>query len=141
VKRRFSIALCLMLAAGLCAKAQTRNWLEGTLLETEQQKVLEGTTRTTSSSGSSNKDGYSHDSATTKTDNYDTFQVYTISAGPKVYIAREQLYFPWSKPTLSDVGEAVKYAVEKGKLFVLTPDGKQHKMSIVKVSLREAPAQ
>jgi hypothetical protein len=68
------------------AMAQSRNWQTGTLMETEQQKVLEGSTSNRSGGG----DGYS---TTTKTDNYDTYQVFTISSGQMIYVAREHLFF------------------------------------------------
>ena len=72
---------------------------------------------------------------TTTTDDYDTFQVYTIQGGTKTYVARERLLFPWSKPANVTIGDKVKYSVQKNTLYVLDEDGKQHKAGIVKVSL------
>ena len=122
--------------------AAARNWQSGTLLETEQSKVREGSTKTSNTDGTAkdrgDKTDYSQNTTTTTTDNYETYQNYTIEAGKKLYVAREHLLFPWSKPANVTVGEPVKYAVEKGKLYLLDDDGKEHKTSIVKVSMNPA---
>jgi hypothetical protein len=141
VKLRKFLTLCLVLTVAVMVKAQSRNWQTGTLLETEQQKVLEGSTTNRTSSGNANNGNYSGNSTTTKTDNYDTYQVFTIGSGQMVYVAREHLFFPWSKPTLTTVGAPVKFAVEKNDLYVMDAEGKQHKMGIVKTALKTAPAQ
>jgi hypothetical protein len=137
VKLRKFLILCLALTLSVSVKGQSRNWQTGTLLETEQQKVLEGSTSNRTNSDNAN----SHDSTTTKTDNYDTYQVFTISSGQTIYVAREHLFFPWSKPTLTTVGAPVKFAVEKNDLYVMDAEGKQHKMGIVKVALKTSPPQ
>jgi hypothetical protein len=64
--------------------------------------------------------------------------VFTIQAEGKTYVARERLFFPWSKPALATVGEPVKFAVEKNNLFIMGDDGKQHKAGVVKVSMKAA---
>ena len=125
---------CMMLSVSFWANAQTRNWQSGTLVESEQTKVREGSTRNTTRD---HDDSNSH-STTTTTENYDTYQVFTIDAGQKTYVAREHLFFPWSKPSLATVGEPVKFAVEKNNLFVMGDDGKQHKMGVIKVSMKAA---
>jgi hypothetical protein len=141
VKLRRFLTLCLVLMLGVMVKAQSRNWQTGTLLETEQQKVLEGSTTNRINSGSGSNGNYSGNSTSTKTDNYDTYQVFTISSGQTIYVAREHLFFPWSKPTLTTVGAPVKFAVEKNDLYVMDAEGRQHKMGIVKTALKTAPAQ
>jgi hypothetical protein len=141
VKGRRTMIPCLVLVVTVWAQAQTRNWQTGTLLETEQQKILEGSTTNKAINGNAKNGNYSQDSTTTKTDNYDTYQVFTIGSGQKVYVARERLFFPWSKPALSTVGEPVKFAVEKNNLYIMDAEGKQHKLGIVKVSLKETPTQ
>jgi hypothetical protein len=140
VKLRQFLPLCLVLTLTVLSKAQTRNWQTGTLLETEQQKVLEGSTTNRTSNGNANDSSYSQNSTTTKTDNYDTYQVFTISSGQTIYVAREHLFFPWSKPTLTTVGQPVKFAVEKNDLYIMDTEGKQHKLGIVKIALKTAPA-
>jgi hypothetical protein len=117
----------------------SRDWKSGTLLETEKQQVHQGSTKTTNTEGTVKDKGkkadYSETRTSTTTDDYDTFQVYTIHADTKTYIARERLLFPWSKPANVAVGEKVKYVVQKNTLYLLDDDGKQHKASISKVSM------
>ena len=78
-------------------------------------------------------------STSPSTDNYETCQTYTIDAGNKVIIAKEHLLFPWSKTANVNVGEAVKYVVERGKLMMLDDDGKEHKASVVSSSMKSEP--
>ena len=117
----------------------SRDWKSGTLLETEKQEVRTGSTKTTNSDGTiknkGNKTDYSQTATSTTTDDYDTFQVYTVQSDTKTYIARERLLFPWSKPANVTVGEKVKFAVQKHTLYLLDDDGKQHKAGISKVSV------
>jgi hypothetical protein len=123
------------------ALAATRQWQSGKLLDTEQQKVTEGSTTTyNTDSQKKTKNGktdYSQNTTATTTDNTDTFEVYTIQGPEKTYIAREKLLFPWSKPANITVGAEVKYAVEGRRLIILDDDQKEHKASIVKTSLNQ----
>jgi hypothetical protein len=141
--RELRVCACLLLAIGLSAVAQNgRDWQSGMLMEAEQQKVKTGTIHTANTDGSAkdkgNRTDYSQNTTVTSTDDYDTFQVYTIRGPHKTYIARERLLFPWSKPANVTVGENVKYVVEKNKLILLDDDGKQHKAGITKVSVNPA---
>jgi hypothetical protein len=121
------------------ALAATRQWQNGKLLDTEQQKVTEGSTTTynTNSQKKNNngKTDYSQNTTATTTDNTDTYEVYTIQGPEKTYIAREKLLFPWSKPANVTVGAELKYAIEGRRLIILDDDQKEHKASIVKTSL------
>jgi len=134
-----------VLTLGLCTFAATaRDWQTGTLTDTEQQKVKEGSTTVANTDGNvknkgNNKAKYSENTTYTTTDNIDTYQVYTIRGAHKTYIAREKLLFPWSKPANITVGENVKYVVEKNKLIILDDDGKEHKAGISKVSVNTPP--
>jgi len=56
--------------------------------------------------------------------------------GRRVYVAKEHLLFPWSKSANVTVGEAVKFFPEKNKIYILDDDGKEHKATIVKVSMK-----
>jgi hypothetical protein len=138
--RSWKIAV-VALALTLTAHA-ARNWQTGTLTETEQQKVKEGSTHNTTTDGTvkdkGNKADYSQNTTTTSTDNIETYQLYTIEAGDKIYVAREHLLFPWSKPANVSVGEKVKFVIEKGKLYLLDDDGKEHKASVSKTSMKPA---
>ena len=141
--RRLPVALILIVLFALAAaNAAQRAWQTGKLIEVEQEKVKEGSTKTTSTDGTAkdkgNKTEYSGNSTTTTTDNIDTYQVYTIQGGDKVYVAKEKLLFPWSKPSSASVGDDVKFAVEKGKLYILDGDGKEHKATVTKTSMKPA---
>jgi len=131
----------LLVALALCTSGAdiSREWKSGTLFETEKQQVLTGSTKRTNKDGTIKDEGrktdYSQTTTSTNTDNYDTFQVYTIQGDTKTYIARERLLFPWSKPANVSVGEKVKYVVQKNTLYLLDEDGKQHKAGISKVSM------
>src|SRR5205823_2048575 len=130
--------LLVVVSSAFCTD-NSHNWQSGTLLETEKEQIPEGATKTSNTEGKAknkgNKTDYSQTTTSTTTENYDTFQVYTIQGDSKTYVARERLNFPWSKPANVTVGEKVKYAVEKNKLYVLDDDGKQHKAGISKVSV------
>jgi hypothetical protein len=119
--------------------AAARQWQSGKLLDTEQQKITDGsTTHYNTDSQKNNKNGktsYSENTTATTTDNTDTYEVYTIQGSERTYIAREKLLFPWSKPANVIVGDNVKYVIEGRKLVILDEDQKEHKASIVKTSL------
>jgi hypothetical protein len=131
-------ALAALLVSGN-ASAASRQWQTGTLAEMEQQKVKSGSTTFRHADGEAkDHDGkakYSGDSTETKSDDIDTYEVYTIETPDKTYVAREKLYFPWSKPASVNVGDSLKFAVEGGKLYILGEDQKEHKTSVSKVSL------
>jgi hypothetical protein len=143
----FSAGCLLVAAIALCAWGadNSREWKSGTLLETEKQEVRTGSTKTTNRDGTIKEKGkkadYSQTTTSTTTDDYDTFQVYTIQGDGKTYIARERLLFPWSKPANLSVGEKVKYVVQKNTLYLLDDDGKQHKAGISKVSMNQTAEQ
>jgi len=141
--RHFLAASALLLTAlGAFGADNSRNWQSGMLLETEKQQVKQGTTKTSNTEGTAkdkgNKTDYSQTTTSNTTEDYDTFQVYTIQGDTKTYVARERLLFPWSKPASVTVGEKVKYAVAKNTLYLLDDDGKQHKAGISKVSVNPA---
>jgi len=126
-----------------CVRATARQWQSGKLVDSEQQKVTEGSTTTYNTDGqakskSNGKTDYSQTTTATTTDNVDTYEVYTIQGPDKTYIAREKLNFPWSKPANVTVGAQVEFAVEGRKLYILDDDQKEHRASIVKTSLHHA---
>jgi len=138
------VVACAVVAFSMpvMAAPPQRDWQSGMLMETEQQKVKEGSTTTSSTDGSAkpkgNKVNYSENTTTQTNDNIDTYQIYTIRGTHKTYIAREKLLFPWSKPANVTVGEHVKYVVDKHKLILLDDDGKEHKATVTKVSVTTA---
>src|SRR5215813_10472404 len=134
--------LIMILIGGTVMFGATRQWQSGKLLDTEQQKVKEGSTTTYNTDGQAKdkkngKTDYSQNTTATTTDNIDTYEVYTIQGADKTYIAREKLLFPWSKPANVTVGADVKYAIDGRKLYILDDDQKEHKASIVKTSLNQ----
>lgn len=143
MKQRGFILLCLMLSVALWAKAQNRNWQTGTLSRTERIKVHEGSTETTTIDGylNANRNSYSPANipTTTTTPDFETYQEFTIEAGQEIYVAREHLIYPRSKPALPAVGGRVKFAVEQNILYFIGGDGKQHKAALVKSSSRRSP--
>ncbi len=134
----FTIFFC-----GAAAFAGARQWHNGKLLDTEQQKVKEGSVTTYNTDGqakpkNNGKTDYSQITTANTTDNIETYEVYTIQGPDKTYIAREKLLFPWSKPANVTVGDHVKFAVEGRRLYIMDEDQKEHKASIVKTSLSHA---
>ena len=138
------ILLFALLSCGANAFAGAREWQSGKLLDSERQEVKQGTITTYNTDGqaktkSNGKIDYSQTTTATSSDDVDTFEVYTVQAGGKTYIAREKLLFPWSKPANVAVGDTVKIAVEGRKLYILDDNQKEHKASIVKTSLDQRP--
>lgn len=135
-----AIVICL-LATVPAARADDHKWQTGTLTATEKQQVPTGSTVTSSTDASGKSSGdstkYSGTSTKTKTDNYDTYQVYTVESGNTIYVARERLLFPWSKPAKLSLGKEVKFAVEGDSMYILDGTEKQHKATIIKSSLKQ----
>jgi len=135
------IALSICLVSTLSLVAADRNWQTSILTATERQKIREGSTVTSHNDSSArdrnNGADYSNNSTTTKSDNYENYQVYTIQTGDTIYTASEHLLFPWSKPANVILGKPMKFAVEKGSMFILDDDGKQHKATIVSTALKQ----
>lgn len=133
------LLLCVLLAIPAFA-ATARDWHTGTLMETEQEKVPAGTISHSNTDVTAKDKGdktqYSGNRTTTTTQDYDTFQVYTVEGHNKVYTAREQLLFPWSKPANVTVGEKVKYVIDKNRMYLLDDDGKEHKAKVTKVKMK-----
>lgn len=140
-QRLLSVLIIVVTVSAVWA-GNSRNWQSGTLMETEQSKVREGSTKNSNTEGTAKNRGdktdYSQNTTTTTTDNYETYQSYTIKGEQKTYLAREHLLFPWSKPANVTVGDKVKFAVDKSKLYLVDDDGKEHKATIAKVSLNAA---
>lgn len=134
--RRSSSQAVLLIAIFLVTAtmfAAARQWQSGKLLDTERQKVHEGSTTTYHTE----QDGKSRHTTATKSENEDTYEVYTIKGPEKTYVAREKLLFPWSKPADVTVGAELKYAVDGQKLYILDSNEKEHKASIIKTSLNQ----
>jgi hypothetical protein len=136
--RVLALVVCLLGAVSVKA-ADNFNWQKGTLTATEREKVKEGSTITHNTDATAkdrgNKTDYSSNSRTTKSDNYENYQVYTIESGNIVYVASEHLLFPWSKAADVTLGQPVQFAVKGDKMYILDSSGKQHKATVRKTSL------
>jgi hypothetical protein len=124
---------------GWSQQKKTRDWQEGVLLSVEKTKELDSSTTTTDTEGKVKQgDKYSEQSTATKTQNYDYYAIYAVQAGNIVYTARQHLLFSFSKPANIALGEKLKYAVEKDKLYMLDDDGKEFSAKIVKKAMKDA---
>lgn len=138
--RSIALMLCLvsLVAAGI---AQDRNWQTGTLTGTERQKVPSGTRITSNTDGSAkdrgNKTDYSENKTTNKTQEYDTYQLFTIQSDNTIYEVSEHLFFPWSKPASLILGKPVKFALNNDTMYILDSNNKEHKASVIKTSLKQ----
>jgi hypothetical protein len=139
-RKALFLTICLFGLVTL-AVADDHNWQTGTLTATEKQRVPSGSTVTSNTDGSAKDHGnntdYSQNTTTTKSKDYDTYQLFTIESGNTVYVASEHLFFPWSKPANLTVGKPVKFAVENDSMYILDSSDKQHKLTVVKTSMKQ----
>ena len=128
------------IAALMPAMGVAAGWKQGKLLDTQQSKVLEGSISTSNTDGDlkdkGNKLEYSANTTGTTMENYDSYQTYTVQGNKYVYVAREHLLFPWSKPADVTVNGPVQYLISGNKLRLLDDNGKEHKATIIKKTLR-----
>ena len=136
------VPFLLVLLAMPAFAATARDWKTGTLTEIDQEKVPSGSISHSSADVTAKDKGdktqYSGTKTTTTSQDYDTFQIYTVEGGSKIYTAKEQLLFPWSKPANITAGEKVKYVIDKNRMYLLDDDGKEHKAKITKVKMKSA---
>ena len=95
----------MLLAVPAFAATAARDWHTGMLMETEQEKIPSGSISHSNADVTAKDKGdktqYSGNRTTTTTQDYDTFQIYTVEGNGKVYTAKEQLLFPGqNRPTL-----------------------------------------
>ena len=137
--RKISTLVGCFLFLVLFSRADSRNWQNGMLTATEKQQVPAGSTDFVSTDGSQKKNGdFSSDTTRTKSQDYDNYQVFTIQSGNVVYVVRERLFFPWSKPADLTLGKPVRFAVDGNTMYLLDSAEKEHKASIVKSALKDA---
>ena len=129
--------LCVLLSVAVWAPAQTRAWQTGTLSKSVQIKMQEGSRETGSIAGYLNDNRNSFSTAnvpnTSSTPDFATYQEFTIEVEQELYVVRQLLPHPWSKPAFRTVGEHVKFAVDAHAVYLIGDDGKQHKTAMVKV--------
>lgn len=134
---RRTFTLMIVVSALVFGSAKTRDWQNGKVLDTNRQRYFAGTVGNSNTNGSVDSSGNYHgNSSGGETAVYRTFESFVIEGEQYVYLAQERLRWRWSKAANVTVNGAVKYAVEKRKLFVMDEDGKEHEMEIVKKTLR-----
>jgi hypothetical protein len=134
---RCLIAIFLISVVAFGAEKQ-RDWQTGKVLDTNRQRYFAGTVGNSNSNGTVDSSGNYHgNSSGGETAIYRVFETFVIEGDQYVYLAQERLRWRWSKAANVTVNGAVKYAVEKRKLFVMDEDGKEHEMEIVKKTLRQ----
>lgn len=135
-RRSFSAAVVLLYPS-LTLQGWGKKWQEGTLVSADRQedRDLEHHTETNASSDDNGSYSSSRTDTVKKSDMYIIWMYYKISAGNKMYIARHMINLPWVKTATSEVGNTVKFAVEKNKLYILDQDGKEVKTEVVRTSV------
>ncbi len=127
----------VLLIATFAAAEKSRNWQNGTVLDSNRSRYFAGTVGNANTNGNiSDSGGYYGDTATSERAIYRVYQNFVIAGDQYVYLAQEHLKWRWSKPADLTVNGKVKYAVEKRKFYVIDDEGKEHEMEIVKKTLR-----
>jgi hypothetical protein len=134
IRSTFTLLPALLLTTTL---ALANPWHTGKLMDTEKQEVPTGSTTTYNTDAQAKNGKYSQSTTAHTTGDTDTYQVFTIQTHTKIYVVREKLNFPWSKPANITLGEDVKFTVQGNKMTILDDDQKQHKASIVKASVTQ----
>jgi hypothetical protein len=123
------------------SKQKERDWQQGKLLSTDEDRYFAGTVGSASTNGTVNDSGdygtYSAHTTGSQTAIYRVYQSYVIESGSYVYVARERLRWRWSKAAELTVNGPIRFAIEKDKIFILDEDGKEHDARITKKILKE----
>ena len=69
--------------------------------------------------------------------NYVGVHTYVIQVGQYVYVAKQLLRWRWSKYVDLVVNAPVMVAIEKGKMYIPTENGKEVEATIVKTILKQ----
>lgn len=133
-----SVVFTLFVFGLLCVSAKDRNRQTGRVLDTERNRYFRGFVGSSNESGTVGQNGaYSGTSSSDSVAIYRTYQTYVIEADTYVYQVEERLKWRWSKPANVTVNAPVQFAVDKGKVWLLDDDGKEHETKIVKRVLKE----
>jgi len=141
--RRFWILTLTLLfsALSVAAKQVERDWKQGKLLSTDEDRYFAGTINSASANGTVNDSGdygtYSGHTGGSQTAIYRVYQSYVIESDTHVYVARERLRWRWSKPANLTINAPIRFAIEKDRMFILDEDGKEHEAKITKKILKE----
>lgn len=151
--RRWLFVLSLMMVSVFAAKKE-RDWQTGTLLDADRSRIYLGTytqtqananTRTTGTLNTHGPYGtYSGQgtteaqATTTSTPRYALQSVYLIESPQYTYVVERILKFRWNKEARLVVNGPVRFAVEKGTMYLLDEDGREHKSKIVRQVLKRS---
>lgn len=128
MKVRIPVTICVSLltfSATVEAKKQ-HHWVIGTVLDTGGDSVYTGSSV------------YMPGANGTVTANYVGIHTYVIQVGSYVYVAQQLLRWRWSKYVNLIVNGTAQVAIEDGKLYIATADGKATEATIVKTILKQA---
>ena len=115
--------LLLVLHTELAAQAK-RDWQAGTWRDTSRASETVGAV----TNGTTNGGSVSASTTTVQR----VHQLYVIETPDYVYQAEQRLRWRWSKPVPLTVNESMKFAIEKGKIFVIGEDAKEYELTLVK---------
>jgi hypothetical protein len=133
----FVVTVVLIVCFAAAGAPQARNWQHGTLVSMEKIQEPSSTTTTKHTQGKVNDSGkYSQNSTTAQTTDYDNFMVYTIDTADKTFVAKQRLTFPWTKSANVNIGDKVKFAIQKDKIYLVDDDEKEISAKIVKAALK-----
>lgn len=141
--RRLWILLLGVLVStlSLAAKQKEHDWQQGKLVSTDEARYFAGTIGSANTQGTVRDSGsygtYSGTTTGSETAVYRVYQTYVIESDAYVYVARERLRWRWSKPANLTINGPIRFAVEKGHMFILDEDGKEHEARMTKKILKE----
>lgn len=120
-----SLILAVVLTPHFCAaqKILESEWKTGTLINVTSER---GTRTVGSGSGGNIAVNTLRNDAT----------YYEIDAGDLIYVAKRTLTRRGDKQLKLTVNAAVKFAIKKDDFYLLDEDGKQHKLSLEKKTLK-----
>ncbi|MDQ6664801.1 MAG: hypothetical protein M3Z23_10445 [Acidobacteriota bacterium] len=101
--RTFMVLFASLLAGTLFA-APKRDWRDGTIVKVDAETIVEGT--------------------------HAQRFYYTIDIGPSLLIVTEKAAWRWSKPAQIEEGDAVKWSLDKQRVYMISPDGVEHALEL-----------
>ncbi len=140
MKLRIIIAV-LVFSGTFAAKSPERHWQPATVLEFNSNKL--STTTGTSTSGTVDRTGNIGAVTTQRERRYDE-DSYAIDAGDRILIVTETIQrmggalgsVRLRKGAQLTPGDSVKFALEKGSIYIMDSQGKEHKLRVQRVTMK-----
>jgi len=123
LRRHLLGSVACFLAAGALSAKEPEVWKQGKLINVDVGSY----TRTTSSPFVNKGQIITH---------RDRVFTYSVDAGDKIYQA-EEVGGPSATAIRVDVNGPVEYRIDKDHLYIKDPDGKSHKLDLVKTTRKE----